>query len=162
MLSKKLARFPKTHHLPPPPQPKRIYHARTYFHEKRGIFSMGGANSPNQESFSKFSCSVEGYWGSLDRSHGVLTDICDDHVIWWPRRGWTEWIRNLCTVFMTNNDLCTCIALTKWDGPIVCVNVTENVENFILLPQPKPLWEYRWSNMNMTVTLALFLLISKK
>ena len=32
--------------------------------------------------------------------------------------------------FMTHNDLCTCIALTKWDGPVACVNVTENVENF--------------------------------
>ena len=72
----------------------------------------------------------QGYYGSLDRAHDVLTYICDDHVIWWPKEGWTEWIRNLCTVVMTHNDLCTCIALTKWDGPIVCVNVTENVENF--------------------------------
>ena len=61
----------------------------------------------------------------LDRAHDVLTDSCDDHVIWWPRRGLTEWIQNLCTVVMTHNDLCTCIALTKWDGP-----VAENVENF--------------------------------
>ena len=37
---------------------------------------------------------------------------------------------NVCTVVMTHNDLCTCIALTKWDGPFACVNVTENVENF--------------------------------
>ena len=75
-------------------------------------------------------CSVEGYYGSLNRVHDVLTDICDDHVIWWPRREWTEWIWNLCTVVMTHNDLCTCMALTKWDGPVACVNVTENVENF--------------------------------
>ena len=75
-------------------------------------------------------CSVEGYYGSLHRAHDVLTDICDGHVIWWPRRGWTEWIRNLCTVVMTPNDLCTCIVLTKWDGPATCVNVIENVENF--------------------------------
>ena len=26
--------------------------------------------------------------------------------------------------------MCTCIELTKWDGPMACVNVTENVENF--------------------------------
>ena len=38
--------------------------------------------------------------------------------------------QNLCMVIMTHNDLCTCIALTKWDGPVACVNVTENVENF--------------------------------
>ena len=50
--------------------------------------------------------------------------ICDDHAIWWPRKGWTERIQNLCIVVMTHNDLCTCIALTKKDGP------TENVENF--------------------------------
>ena len=31
---------------------------------------------------------------------------------------------------MTHSDLCTCIALTKWDGPVASVNVTENVENF--------------------------------
>ena len=37
---------------------------------------------------------------------------------------------NLCTIVMTHNDLCTCIALTKWDGPVACVNVTKNVENF--------------------------------
>ena len=69
--------------------------------------------------------------------------------------------------FMTYNDLCTCIALTKWDGPVACVNVSENVENFevnfIILPQPKPLWQYQWSNINMTVLpIAIFLLISKK
>ena len=34
--------------------------------------------------------------------------------------------QNLCTIVMTHNDLCTC----KWDGPVACVNVTENVENF--------------------------------
>ena len=44
--------------------------------------------------------------------------------------GWTEWIQNLCTVVMTHNDLCTCIAMKKWDGPVACVNVTENVEKF--------------------------------
>ena len=60
----------------------------------------------------------------------VLTDICDDHVIWWPKRGRREWVWTLCTVVMTHIDLCTCIALTKWDGPIACVNITENVENF--------------------------------
>ena len=38
--------------------------------------------------------------------------------------------QNSCTVVMTHNDLCICIALTKWDGPVACVNVTENVENF--------------------------------
>ena len=38
--------------------------------------------------------------------------------------------QNLCTIVMTHNDLCTCIELTKWDGPVACVNVTENVENF--------------------------------
>ena len=38
--------------------------------------------------------------------------------------------QNLCMIVMTHNDLCTCIALTKWDGPVACVNVTENVENF--------------------------------
>ena len=38
--------------------------------------------------------------------------------------------QNLCTVVMTHNDLCTCIALTKWDGPVACVTVTENVEIF--------------------------------
>ena len=32
--------------------------------------------------------------------------------------------------FMTHNDLCTCIALTKWNGPVACVNVNENAENF--------------------------------
>ena len=36
-----------------------------------------------------------------------------------------------CVVyFMTHNDLCTYIALTKWDGPVACVNVTEKVEKF--------------------------------
>ena len=47
-------------------------------------------------------------------------------------QGGGEWngSQNLCTVIMTHNDLCTCIALTKWDGPVACVNVTENVENF--------------------------------
>ena len=46
--------------------------------------------------------------------------------------GGGEWNRskNLCSVVMTHHDLCTCIALTKWDGPVACVNVTENVENF--------------------------------
>ena len=39
--------------------------------------------------------SVEVYQGSLDRAYDVLTDICDDHVIWWPRGEWTEWIPNL-------------------------------------------------------------------
>ena len=38
--------------------------------------------------------------------------------------------QNLCRIVMTHNDLCTCITLTKWDGPVACVNVTENVENF--------------------------------
>ena len=38
--------------------------------------------------------------------------------------------QNLCTIVMTHNDLCTCITLTTWDGHVVCVNVTENVENF--------------------------------
>ena len=60
-----------------------------------------------------------------------------------------------CVLYcMTHNDLCTCIALTQWDGPVACVNGTENVENFqskfVILPQPKPLWQYQWSNMNMT------------
>ena len=33
-----------------PPAPKQsAYHARTHFHEKKGIFSVGGANSRNQE-----------------------------------------------------------------------------------------------------------------
>ena len=27
-------------------------------------------------------CSVEGYFGSLDRAHDLLTDVCDDHVFW--------------------------------------------------------------------------------
>ena len=38
--------------------------------------------------------------------------------------------QNLCTIVMTHNDLCTCISLTKWDGPVTCVNVIKNVENF--------------------------------
>ena len=38
--------------------------------------------------------------------------------------------QNLCTVVMTHNDLCTSIALIKWDGLVACVNVTENVEIF--------------------------------
>ena len=38
--------------------------------------------------------------------------------------------QNLCAIVMAHNDLCTCIASTKWDGPISCVNVTKNVENF--------------------------------
>ena len=38
--------------------------------------------------------------------------------------------KNLCTIAMTDNDLCTCIASTTWDGPIACVHVTENVETF--------------------------------
>ena len=38
--------------------------------------------------------------------------------------------QNLCRIVMTHNDLCTCITLTKWDGPVACVHVTENVENF--------------------------------
>ena len=38
--------------------------------------------------------------------------------------------QNLCTIVRTHNDLCTCITLTKWNGPVACVNVTENVENF--------------------------------
>ena len=38
--------------------------------------------------------------------------------------------QNLRRIVMTHNDLCTCIMLTKWDGPVACVNVTENVENF--------------------------------
>ena len=62
-------------------------------------------------------CSTEGYCCSLDREYDVLTDICDDRVIWWPRKGERNWSQNLCTVVMTHNDLCTCIALTKWDGP---------------------------------------------
>ena len=61
----------------------------------------------------------------VDKAHDVLTDICDDHAIWWPRRGRMEWIQNLCSVAMNHNDLYTCIALTKWDGP-----VTENVDIF--------------------------------
>ena len=79
---------------------------------------------------SKSYCSVEGYYGSLNREHGVLKDICDDHVIW--RQGGSErnGSKNLCTLVMTHNDLCTCIALTKWDGSIACVYVTENVETF--------------------------------
>ena len=82
-------------------------------------------------------------------------------------RGWTEWIQNLCYLVMTHNDLFTCIALTKWDGPVVCVNVTEMLTTFkvnvIILPQPKPQWQYQWSNMNMTeLAVARFLLISKK
>ena len=39
-------------------------------------------------------------------------------------------LKNLCTLVLNHNDLCTCIALTKWDGPVMCVNVTEDVENF--------------------------------
>ena len=31
---------------------------------------------------------------------------------------------------MTHNHLCTCITLTKWDTLVMCVNITENVENF--------------------------------
>ena len=65
----------------------------------------------------------------VDTAQDVLADTCYDHVIWRPRRGWTEWNQNLCTVVMTYNDLYSCIALTKWDGPVSCVNVTENVEN---------------------------------
>ena len=38
--------------------------------------------------------------------------------------------QNLWRIVMTHNDLCTCITLTKWDGPVACVHVTENVENF--------------------------------
>ena len=38
--------------------------------------------------------------------------------------------QDLCMVVMTHNNLCTCIALTKWDGPVACVNISENVENF--------------------------------
>ena len=45
-------------------------------------------------------------------------------------KGWTEWIQNLCTVVMTHKNLCSCIALIKWGGPVACVNVTQNVENF--------------------------------
>ena len=55
--------------------------------------------------------------------------------------------------FMTHNDLCTCITLTKWDGPVTCVNVTENVENFLnkfYHFTATQLWQYQWSNMNMT------------
>ena len=48
---------------------------------------------------------------------------------WWGG-GEGKGSQNLCTIVMTHNDLCTCITLTKWDGPVVCVNVTENVENF--------------------------------
>ena len=44
--------------------------------------------------------------------------------------GKRNWSQNLCRIVMTHNDLCTCITLTKWDGPVACVNVTENVENF--------------------------------
>ena len=45
-------------------------------------------------------------------------------------RGERNGSQNLCMIVMTHNDQCTCIALTKWDGPVACVNVTENVENF--------------------------------
>ena len=44
---------------------------------------------------------------------------------------------------MIHNDLCTCIALTKWDGPVACLNVTGNVENF----QSKFLSFYRNPNL---------------
>ena len=78
--------------------------------------------------FLKSYCSVEGYWGSLDRAHDVLTvtimSLGDQ------RGGERNGSPNLCTVVMTHNDLCTCIALTKWDGPVACVKVTENVGNF--------------------------------
>ena len=80
-----------------------------------------GTSSSVQPFPLKSYCSVEGYQGSLDRAHDVLTDICDDHVIWWPRREWTEWIPKLVWIVMIHNDLCTCIALTKWDGPVACV-----------------------------------------
>ena len=98
------------------------------------VISTVGSNCELSYSFIrvllKSYCSVEGYYGSLDTAHDVLADICDDHVIWWPRRGWTESIRNLCTVVLTHNDLCICIVLTKRDSPDKCVNVTENIENF--------------------------------
>ena len=38
----------KTEFRDPPPTPaQNVYHARTHFREKRGILSMGGANSQN-------------------------------------------------------------------------------------------------------------------
>ena len=75
------------------------------------------------------------------------------NVIWWPGRWWKEWLQNLWTVVMTHI-MCNCIVLTKWDGTVAWVTVTENVENFqnkfSILTQPKPLLQYHWSNMNMT------------
>ena len=60
---------------------------------------------------------------------------CIDRYLWRSchlvtKEGVSGWIRDLCTVVITHNDLCTCIALTEWDGPVVCVNATENIENF--------------------------------
>ena len=97
------------------------------------------------------------YWG-------LCIDVCEDHFIWWPRRGWTNWIQNLCAVFMTHNDLCACIALTKWNGPVACVKSPKMLKifkvNAIILPQPKPLRHYQWSNMNMIeLPATCFLLI---
>ena len=79
--------------------------------------------------------------------------------------GERNWFQNLFIVVMTHNDMCTCIALTKWDGPVACANVTEKKfkVNVIILRQPNPLWQYQWSNMNTSeFPVARFLLISKK
>ena len=72
--------------------------------------------------------------------------------------------QNLCRIVMTHNDLCTCIALIKWDGPVTSPKMLKIFKvNVIILPQPKPLVQYQWSNMNMTkLSVARFLSISKK
>ena len=86
--------------------------------------------------------------GSLDhRANDVLTDICDDHVIWWPRElQWTEWIpKGMWICYDSRTNLCTCIALTKWDGPVACVLRHRKCWKFssrkcyhVMYLQPKP------------------------
>ena len=61
---------------------------------------------------------------------------------------------------MTLNDLCTCIVLTKWDGPSRVQTSPKMLQikkvNVIILSQPKPRWHYQWRNMGMTVTRCTF------
>ena len=82
----------------------------------------------------EFISSLTAVWGAT-KAHRI------GHMIHWQiyvtimsfgdqGEGERNGFQNLFTVVMTHNDLCPCIALTKWDGPVACVDVTENVENF--------------------------------
>ena len=90
---------------------KRIYLKMSF--AKRRPFCLG-------LNVLKSLCIVEGYWGWMDRTHDVMTVICYAPLIWWPGRGDVRNGFKTCVLSVWLTMLCARIALTEWDGPVLC------------------------------------------